>query len=126
MATIEHFAIYADDTTALTKFYVDTFNMTVVHKGSGENPGYFLADERGMMIEIIARPAATAVNQRWVCHLAFWVEDVWAKKRELEATGLTFETETEVNNDDLHTAFFNDPAGNRAQIVWRKKILGGS
>jgi glyoxylase I family protein len=124
MATIEHYAIYADDTTALTKFYVELFGMVVVHKGKGDNPGHFLADERGMMIEIIARPAESAVNQRWVCHLAFTFEDVWGKKKELEAIGLAFEVDTEVNNDELRTTFFNDPAGNRAQLVWRKRAFG--
>ena len=32
-----------------------------------------------------------------------------------------FEDETLVENDDLKTAFFKDPAGNRCQIVWRRK-----
>jgi glyoxylase I family protein len=126
MATIEHFAIYADDTTALAGFYGETFGMRVVHQGTSERPGYFLVDERGMMIEIIARPEAAAVNQRWVCHLAFWVEDVFAMKEELQAKGLVFEVETEVNNEELRTTFFNDPAGNRCQLVWRKKVLGGA
>jgi hypothetical protein len=29
-----------------------------------------------------------------------------------------------VETDDLKTAFFKDPAGNRCQIVWRRKQLG--
>ena len=68
----------------------------------------------------------TLLNERWVCHLALWVDDVPAKRAELERLGIVFETETLVDNDDLKTAFFTDPGGNRGQIVWRKKRLGGA
>ncbi len=85
MARLEHFAIYAANSTSLKDFYVDAFGMKVVLESGGDPAGYFLADEQGMAIEIIGRPAKQqAVNQRWVCHLAFWVDDVAAKRRELE------------------------------------------
>jgi glyoxylase I family protein len=38
--------------------------------------------------------------------------------------GWVFEVETVVDNDSMTTAFCNDPAGNRIQIVKRKKPLG--
>ena len=38
--------------------------------------------------------------------------------------GLVFEVETVVDDDSMITAFCNDPAGNRIQIVKRKKPLG--
>ena len=125
MSRIEHFAIYADDPRALKDFYVDRFGLRVVFDNGGDPPAYFLADDHEMAIEVLARPAGqSAVNQRWVCHLALWVDDVPTKKAELERAGIIFETETLVDNDDLKTAFFNDPGGNRSQIVWRKKQLG--
>jgi glyoxylase I family protein len=125
MAQIEHFAIYADDSTALKDFYVGVFGLHVIFASGGDPPAYFLADDHGMAIEVLGRPPGNSgVNQRWVCHLALSVEDVAGKKAELERLGIVFETETLVDNDDLKTAFFTDPGGNRGQIVWRKKRLG--
>ena len=125
MPTIEHFAIYAADARRLKDFYVDTFGMTVVHEGKGDPPGFFLVDDDDLAIEIIGRPAGEpGANQRYVCHLAFWVNDYSASRTALETQGITFETDTAVDTDDLKTAFFNDPEGNRLQIIWRRKRLG--
>lgn len=125
MAKIEHFAVYADNSTALKDFYVETFGLRVIVESPGDPPGYFLADDEGLAIEVLGRPAGSPeVNQRWVCHLAFWVDDVLATKARLEREGFVFETETFVDNDELKTAFFKDPGGNRCQIVWRRRALG--
>lgn len=124
MSRIEHFAIYGADSRALKDFYVSALGMKVVFDSGTTPPAYFLADDHGMAIEVLARPTGeSGVNQRWVCHLAFWYEDVAAKKAELEGLGIVFETETAVDTDDLKTCFFHDPAGNRAQLVWRKRGL---
>ena len=77
-----------------------------------------------MAIEVLRRPAGNSgVDRRWVCHLALSVVAARRKKGQLEGLGLVFETETLVDNDELKTAFFTDPGGNRSQIVWRKKRL---
>ncbi len=124
MSRIEHFAIYGEDSRALKDFYVSALGMKVVYDSGKTPPAYFLVDDHGMAIEVLARPEEEkGVNQRWVCHLAFWFEDIAAKKAELEALGIVFEAETAVDNDELKTYFFKDPAGNRAQIVWRKRGL---
>jgi len=125
MPQIEHFAIYAADSAALADFYIRVFGMHVALKSGGDPPAFFLVDGQGMAIEIIGRPPGTSgANQRWVCHLAFGIDDVAAKRAELERLGIVFETDTVVDNDDMKTAFFNDPAGNRCQIVWRRRGLG--
>jgi glyoxylase I family protein len=125
MPQLEHFAIYAADSAALADFYISSFGMRVALKSGGDPPGFFLVDDQGMAIEIIGRPPGTSgANQRWVCHLAFWVDDVAAKRAELERLGLVFEDDTAVDTGELKTAFFNDPAGNRCQIIWRKRRLG--
>jgi glyoxylase I family protein len=125
MSRIEHFAIYGDAPVALKDFYVGALGMHVVVESGGDPPAFFLADDHGMAIEVLGRPDGQAgVNQRWICHLAFWVDDVAAKRVELERLGIVFETETSVDNDELKTAFFKDPGGNRCQIVWRKRRLG--
>lgn len=124
MAKIEHFAIYAKDAPALKDFYVDAMGMRVVLDSGGNPPGYFLVDDGGMAIEIIGRPPGEfGTNQRWICHLAFWVDDFAAERSALEARGMVFETETLVDNDTFRTGFFNDPEGNRVQIVWRSRKL---
>jgi glyoxylase I family protein len=126
MARIEHAAIFAEDPSSLKDFYVGAFGLKViVDNGQGNPPGYFLGDDHGTAFEIIGRPAGFAnVNQRYICHVAFVVEDVGVKKAELEALGLVFEVETYVDNESMTTAFCNDLAGNRIQIVKRKKPLG--
>jgi glyoxylase I family protein len=126
MARIEHAAIFAGDPSSLKDFYLQTFGLRIVlDNGQGSPPGYFLGDDHGTALEIIGRPPGFAnVNQRYVCHVAFVVEDVPAKKAELEGLGLVFEVETAVDNDSMTTVFCNDPAGNRIQIVRRKKPLG--
>ncbi len=123
MPRIEHFAIYADDTRALAQFYVEVLAMRVVKQGTGDNPGYFLADGHGGAIEIIGRPAGASVNQRWVCHLAFWSDDVAVLEQRVTALGFVIEGETRVDDEGLKTFFFSDPAGNRCQIVWRREPL---
>jgi glyoxylase I family protein len=128
MARIEHFAIYAADTEALKDFYVDLLGLRVVMEMRGTPPGFFLADDRGTAVEILPRPPATpAISQRWICHFAYWVErdQFDAVLQALEKRGIIFETDTAVNNDDMRTAFFPDPEGNRCQIVWRKRPVTG-
>jgi glyoxylase I family protein len=93
MPSIEHFAVYADDSARLAGFYVQVMGLRVIVESGGEPPGFFLADDHGMAIEVLGRPPGTpGVNQRWVCHLAFWVDDYAAKRTELERHGVIFET----------------------------------
>jgi glyoxylase I family protein len=125
MSRIEHFAVYAGDPTALVDFYVTVMGLHVIVESGGAPPGYFLADDNGMAIEVLGRaPGSAVVNQRWVCHLAFWVEDFAAKRALLERRGISLEADTLVDNNELKTAFFTDPGGNRCQIVWRHRALG--
>jgi len=126
MARIEHAAIFAEDPSSLKDFYVQAFGLHVIlDNARGNPPGYFLSDDHGMAFEIIGRPPGQAnFNQRYICHVAFVVDDVPGKQAELEGMGLVFEVETAVDNDSMTTAFCNDPAGNRIQIVRRKKPLG--
>jgi glyoxylase I family protein len=125
MSRIEHFAVYADDSTALKDFYVRVLGLHVIVESRGTPPGFFLADDHGIALEVLGRPMGNSgVNQRWVCHLAFWVDDFASKRTELERLGVVFEPETLVDNDEMKTAFFTDPGGNRCQIVWRHRRLG--
>jgi glyoxylase I family protein len=125
MAKMEHFAIYAADAPALKDFYVEAMGLRVLVESGGSPPGYFLADDAGLALEIIGLPEGeSAVNQRWVCHIAFQVDDYAATRAALERRGIVFEPETAVDTPALKTAFFKDPAGNRCQIVRRDPPLG--
>jgi glyoxylase I family protein len=125
MARIEHFAIYAGDPTALKDFYVRALGLQLIVESGGDSPAYFLADDRGIAIEVVGRPTSEhGANQRWLCHLAFLVDDVPAERAALESLGVVFEADTGVDTDELKTAFFTDPGGNRCQLVWRRRRLG--
>jgi glyoxylase I family protein len=126
MPHIEHFAIFARDLEASRSFYETAFGLRViVDNTKAPIRGYFLSDDRGCVLEIIERPASIpAADTRHVCHTAFLVEDYEQSRRELEARGVRFEPDTEVINENVRTAFFGDPDGNRCQIVWRSRPLG--
>ncbi len=125
MARMEHFAVFARDAKAIKDFYVDVMGLRVVlDNGAGTPPGYFLADDSGMALEVIGRPAdVTAGDTRYMCHVAFIVESVEAERKRLESLGFVFETESVVDTPTMKTAFFRDPDGNRLQIVWRARPL---
>lgn len=126
MARMEHFALFADDLAALRDFYVEVMGMSILLDNSkAPVAGYFLGDEAGTSLEIIARPPGTSgANQRYVCHVAFYVNDVPATRADFERRGLIFETDTAVDTETFKTCFFRDPQNNRLQIVWRSKPLG--
>ena len=63
MSRIEHFAIYADDPTALKDFYVRAFGLHVIFESGGDPPAYFLADDHGMAIEVLGRPPGQSGRQ---------------------------------------------------------------
>ncbi|QDV33153.1 VOC family protein [Tautonia plasticadhaerens] len=125
MACIEHVALFAADPHALKDFYADAFGLRVVLDNSKASPpGYFLADDAGVAVELIGRPEGVpGADTRWICHIAFIVEDVAAARTDLEARGVVFEQETAVDNEAMTTAFFRDPEGNRLQIVSRPRPL---
>ena len=126
MAAIEHFALFTDDLEALRAFYVEAFGLRVVVDNSqAPVAGYFLADDAGVALEIIARPPGLpAPETRYACHVALKVPNHDAARSSLEALGVRFEAGTEVRTEGFQTSFFRDPAGNRLQIVERARPLG--
>ena len=126
MAKMEHFALFAADLNGLKDFYVKAMGLRVVLDNSAAPiPGFFLADESGTALEIIGRPKGVeAGDTRYLCHVAFLVDDVAADRKRLEALGCVFENDSVVDAPTMKTAFFRDPDGNRSQIVWRAKPLG--
>lgn len=128
MPILEHAAIFADEPGLLKAFYEDALGLRlIVDNSKSRPPGFFLQGEEGAALEIIGRPfGMTNVNQRHICHIAFLVSDFDASRALLERRGVVFEIDTMVENDSFRTIFFNDPEGNRVQLVWRSKPLGTS
>jgi glyoxylase I family protein len=125
MSRIEHVALFTRDLAGLRAFYEQALGLRVVLDNSHATPpGVFLADDRGTAVELIERPAdSAAVDTRYVCHIAFLVDDFAAARSALEGRGVAFEDATAIETDSFRTAFFRDPSGNRLQIVWRARPL---
>jgi glyoxylase I family protein len=126
MARIEHFALFGPDLEALREFYERAFGLRVIVDNSrAAVRGYFLADDAGTVLELIERPVGEeAAATRYMCHVAFFAEEYGAARTKAVAGGATIERETEINRPEMRTFFFDDPAGNRCQVVWRRKPLG--
>ena len=123
---IEHFAIFADDTVALADWYCDKFGLKVIFKGEQNPPILFVADEAGMAIEIIGRsPRTDPIDFNTIFHFAFVVDDFDTAAEELKQKGVPLEDEVVGASADARLCFFDDPAGNRGQLVWRRNRLGG-
>jgi glyoxylase I family protein len=124
---MEHAALFANDVKALKDFYVDVMGLRIVLDNSAApTPGFFLADDGDMMLELIGRPEGVEVGDtRYLCHIAFTVADLDAEQKRLEALGFVFETDSVVDNASMKTVFFRDPANNRCQIISRARPLIG-
>ncbi|MBI5876669.1 MAG: VOC family protein [Chloroflexi bacterium] len=125
MATIEHMAISTTPETfaATVKFYTTVFGMKVIREvvdAKGRNIA-FVSDGQGGRIEIMAYglPAVPAPN-----HLAFGVShaDFDATVERLKASGVNVEPPMPAGSAD-RLGYFDDPAGNRSQIVARTNPL---
>ena len=122
---LEHFAIYAEDTVALADWYCEKLGLKVIFKGTQNPPMIFVADERGMAIEIIGRPPRTEpIDFNTLFHFAFVVDDFDQAVTELKAKGVPLEDEVVGAAADVRLCYFDDPAGNRGQIAWRANPLG--
>ena len=127
MARIEHFAVYSDDPTALKDFYVQTFGLQVIVESGGDPPGYFLADDQGMAIEVLGRPRD--LRKSTSAGFVTWRSGSKTSSRKKSiSSGSVSRSRPRPwsNNDQMKTAFFKDPGGNRCQIVWRRRELGKS
>ena len=124
IVTIEHIGLPAEDTRQLAEFYRDILGFKIVFESSTEPPVFFVSDESGMSIEIVSPgPDKTAKNAHST-HLALWTDDFDGTVAELTAKGVEFEPEvTAPFFGRTRMAFFTDPAGHRAQIIWREKHI---
>ena len=121
---LEHFAIYAEDTVALSQWYCDKFGLKEVFRGTQNPPMIFVADNQGMAIEMIGRPPRDKMDFTTIFHFAFLVDDFDQAVSELKEKGVPIEDEVVGAAPGVRLCFFDDPAGNRGQIAWRSEPLG--
>ncbi|HUG13803.1 MAG TPA: VOC family protein [Thermomicrobiales bacterium] len=121
---LEHVGIPArgerfDQTVA---FYQRVFGWNVVREVTGGQRLTFLSDGQGGMLEILDVDGPGIPNP---AHLAFMVPiaEFDSTREQLSDKGVAFDTTTVTVSGD-HLAYFNDPAGNRAQLVGRVQMMG--
>ncbi len=124
--TIEHIGLPAEDTRQLAEFYRDVLGFEIIYESDTEPPVFFVRDASGMSIEIVPPGPDKSASNAFMTHLALWTDDFDATLQELSAKGVRFEPE--VSNEffgGTRMAFFTDPGGHRAQIIWRKQKITG-
>lgn len=120
---LEHVGIKATDENfdEVVRFYCDNFGWTVIRELAGPPRINFISDGSGGRLEVYVAdgPPMTQPN-----HLAFAVpiDEFEELRARLVANGVEFDVES-TNEAGDRLAFFNDPAGNRAQIVGRINAL---
>ncbi|MDP6779101.1 MAG: VOC family protein [Candidatus Latescibacteria bacterium] len=122
---IEHTAIAAKDTTALSRWYCDTLGFTIAYDNEKAPPTYFIKLGTGL-IEIIPasdspRAARGDADAGWA-HLAVSVDDFDAVVKDLGGKGVLLQNVREAGGG-VKVGFFKDPEGNLLQIISRPTPL---
>jgi predicted enzyme related to lactoylglutathione lyase len=103
------------------QFYVRIFGWNLVREMPAPQRLAFVSDGQGGVLEILDMEGIGIPNP---AHLAFMVSllEFDATRERLAESGVAFDP-TVVTPAGDHLAYFNDPAGNRAQLVGRKTPL---
>lgn len=123
---IEHVAIFAKDTKALSDWYAKMFDLKLVYdNGKGT---YFLAFPSGDMIEFVKPDIPCAAAHDKACgirHLALAVSrdgfDGMVKK--LKDSGAEVVADVTESKTGVKTFFFRDPEGNVSHLIYRPEPL---
>lgn len=123
---IEHIAVCAKDTAALTNWYVKMFGWEIVYdNGKGT---YFVKAADGSMIEIIASDGndfQSNTTDGGIRHFALSVgeNDFEEEVAKLKAEGVTVVTDVVVSPKGIKTFFFKDIEGNIFHLIYRPVAL---
>ena len=123
---IEHVAIFAKDTKALSDWYVNMFDLKIVYdNGKGT---YFAAFESGDMIEFCMQSEQNPVSGDKVGgirHLALSVteEDFDKMVDKLKSANVSVVTDVSVSAKGIKTFFFKDIEGNISHLIYRPEPL---
>lgn len=121
---IEHVAVFAKDSKALTDWYKNLFDCEIVFEtGTGI---YFIAFADKSMMEIC--PASTVnvpteLTIAGIRHIAISVDDFDMLADRVRKTGAEIISDAVVNENGVGTMFFRDPEGNILHLISRKTPL---
>jgi len=128
---VDHVAIAARDSRALTRWYCDTLGLRILFDNGKEAPTYLVGGDMGGVVEIMPdngeKRSAHQPLDPGIRHIAFRVGDfdsVYSRLEELhrEGTVLGLMPPAPAAGGG-QVAFFHDPEGNLIQIVSRDKEL---
>ena len=123
---IRHVALRVRDLDAVERFYVDALGFAVEWRPDPDNV-YLCSGADNLAIhrvpEVVAGPAQPLDHFGIVVPAAPDV-DAWAAH--LKARGIALATEPRTHRDGARSFYFDDPAGNRIQIIHHPPISGRS
>lgn len=123
---IEHVAVFAQDTKALSDWYAKMFDLKLVYdNGKGT---YFLAFPSGDMIEFCSSEIPGGTTDDKACgirHLALTVDaqDFDAMVAKLKREGAPVVTDVAESKTGVKTFFFRDIEGNVSHLICRPEPL---
>lgn len=121
---IEHIAIYAKDTKALSDWYVSLFDGEIVYdNGKGT---YFVAFADKSMIEFCKSAdenIPTGLEIAGIRHIALTSTDFEKDVERVKSKGAEILKEAVVSDKGIGTFFFRDPEGNILHLISRPKPL---
>ncbi len=125
---IEHLALVAKDTVALSRWYRETFGFVEVYNNKKEPPTIFLKAPDGMMIEFLGanknpRLSSDAKDLGWR-HISITVDIIDEGIKYLEKRGIKWMGDTQVSaSSGTKARFFWDPEGNILHLIERPTPL---
>ena len=122
---IEHIAIYAKDTKALSDWYCKTFDGEIVYdNGKGT---YFVAFSNKSMIEFCKNEnednLATGLEVPGIRHIALSTDNFEDAVARVKNSGVEVLKDAVVSDKGIGTMFFRDPEGNILHFISRVKPL---
>ncbi|MBQ3554580.1 MAG: VOC family protein [Clostridia bacterium] len=123
---IEHIAVCAKDTKALTDWYVKMFGWTIVYdNGKGT---YFVKAQDGSMLEVMASSGedfTSSMKDGGIRHFALSIDDddFDAMVDRLKADGVEVVTDIAISPKGIKTFFFKDIEGNIFHLIYRPVAL---
>ena len=108
MPKLKHLAIRTEDTGKLATFYMDVFEMQVLHKDKNEGGAIFLTDGY-FNLAILPNHEQQAPNGLY--HFGFEVEDLDSLKKKLKEAGAGSEVQRRPRNREAEYRVL-DPDGN--------------
>ena len=124
MIGIEHIAIFAKDTKALSDWYVKMFDGEIVYdNGKGT---YFVAFSDKSMIEFCTADSEnelTGLEKAGLRHLALSSDNFEKDVEKIKAANVEIIKDAVVSSKGIATIFFRDPEGNILHFISRPEPL---